>query len=305
MVETTLKVNDMTSGGPTPAQLDPGHTLQFYSDDASLLDPLENSITRAVKAGNAFICVLTRTHAAGLAKLFELRGHDMTIPIEQARYIPLDADKVVSAVMPEGRFEPLHFSELFGREIRKARSAIGPRSSTISLFGEGVAVACARGAHKEVVRWERAVNALSIPHLASVGCGYSTGTFDCYQENSDYNLICGAHSSIMVPAGLTVVLGKEHDSATKIELKQVFDLADRLTQGEMSSNWPTWQSHYRAALLETNQMKLFKRVEVAEAAVLTRIQRFRTAKEKQDERHDLLNAWTGLQLIKKKKLGFV
>jgi hypothetical protein len=297
-------MNHITSLLPIPAHVDPEHTLQFYADDDFLLDGLENSIVHTVKEGNAFICVLTRAHAAGLAKLFELRGHDMTMPIEQARYIPLDADAVVSAVMPEGRFEPVHFSELFGREIARARNAAGSRGNT-TIFGEGVAVAWTRGAHKEVVRWERAADALSNPGIASVGCCYSTGTFDCHQSNADYNMICGAHTSVSLPAGLTVVLGKDHDSATKIELKQVFDLVDRLTKGEMNSNWPIWQSHYRAALLETNQMKLFKRVEVAEAAVLTRIQRFRTAKEKQDERHDLLNAWTGLQIIKKKKLGFV
>jgi hypothetical protein len=298
-------MNHITSLRPIREPVEPEHTLQFYPDDAFLLDGLENSITRAIKGGNAFICVLTKTHAAGLAKLFELRGHDMAIPIEQARYILMDADEVVSAVMPDGKFEKGHFSELFSPALVKAKSAIRPRSSNITFFGEGVAVAWARGAHKEAVRWERAADALSDPSIASVGCCYPTGAFDGHRDNADYNLICGAHTSVSVPAGLTVVLGKEHDPATYLELKQVFDLADRLTQMEMNLNCPAWQTHYRAALLETDQMELFKSVESAEAAVLTRLQRFRTAKNKQDERHDLLNAWTGLQIIKKKKLGFI
>jgi hypothetical protein len=46
-------------------------------------------------------------------------------------------------------------------------------------------------------------------------------------------------------------------------------------------------------------------VETAEAAVLVRLQELPPKAGNLDERHQLMDAWSGLQMIKKWKLGFL
>jgi hypothetical protein len=81
--------------------------------------------------------------------------------------------------------------------------------------------------------------------------------------------------------------------------------AEQLLQRDRSLRYPEWQKFYRAALLETDRDALFKQVETAEAAVLVRIQELPPKAGNLAERHQLMDAWSGLQMIKKWKLGFL
>jgi hypothetical protein len=56
--------------------------------------------------------------------------------------------------------------------------------------------------------------------------------------------------------------------------------------------------------METDRNDLFKKSEIAEAAVLTRLYELQPAIENLAERQQLLLARKGLQIIKKHKLGF-
>jgi PAS domain S-box-containing protein len=80
-------------------------------------------------------------------------------------------------------------------------------------------------------------------------------------------------------------------------------IAERAVQGDTSVEYADWQRHYRAALLETDQNELFKAVEVAESAVLTRLESLPSGTA-ESERHQLLEAWSALQVIKRRRLGF-
>ena len=125
------------------------------------------------------------------------------------------------------------------------------------------------------------------------------------RDNGYFQMICAEHCAAILPAGLPVVSSKERQGLRKAELKQVLMQAERLVQSDTALRYPKWQGHYRAALLETNRNKLFIEVEAAEAAVLTRLQALPPETENLTERHQLTHAWNGLQMIKKRKLGFI
>jgi hypothetical protein len=71
-----------------------------------------------------------------------------------------------------------------------------------------------------------------------------------------------------------------------------------------SFQFPTWQREYNAVLAERDPAGLFKCVEVAEAAILSRRENLRRSENHQDERKLLEAALSQVLLIKKDWLKF-
>jgi len=65
-----------------------------------------------------------------------------------------------------------------------------------------------------------------------------------------------------------------------------------------------WQRAYEAVLHETGTAALFKCIEVAEAAILTRREALLPSTSDQEERRALQDALAHLQFLKKDRLGF-
>jgi len=65
-----------------------------------------------------------------------------------------------------------------------------------------------------------------------------------------------------------------------------------------------WQGEYDAALHEMDTTRLFKCVEVAEAAVLLRLEAIRKDSDHHAEREAIAEALNQLELLKKNRLGF-
>ena len=171
--------------------------------------------------------------------------------------------------------------------------------------GEAVALLWSRGNYDDVLRWERSWNALGQANTVSLRCGYAIRTINLQRDNDYFLMMCAAHSAVSLPAGIPDVSSKQRQEHTKAELKQVLLEAERLVQRDTSLRYPEWQGHYRVALLETDRNRLFKEVEVAEAAVLTRLQALPPETNSRAERAQLMHAWSGLQMIKRRKLGFL
>ncbi len=296
---------DQSSFLSPPPLAPPNHLVQFYSDDDVFLDWLEDSISIAAESGDAAICVLTKLHSARLARQFELHGRDRTVAIEQGRYIELDADEFVSTVMPEGKFEEGRFSAVFNSVVSNTTNAIERKGCRIRVLGEAVALLWARGNYDDVIQWERSCSALVASSAVSICCAYSTRAFNLQQDNDLFQMICAEHSTVTLSAGLPVGSGEEDEAHVRPELKGVLAQAEQLIKSEASLSNFEWQGPYRAALLETDRHKLFKQLEVAEAAVLTRLQALPPQGNHLSERRQLVDAWTGVQMIKKGKLGFL
>ena len=68
--------------------------------------------------------------------------------------------------------------------------------------------------------------------------------------------------------------------------------------------YPDWQREYESALLETDQSTLFTRVEVAEAAILTRRDALERGSNGQTERRAIEDALANLHVLKRDQLHF-
>jgi hypothetical protein len=65
-----------------------------------------------------------------------------------------------------------------------------------------------------------------------------------------------------------------------------------------------WQREYEAALSETDTSALFKCVEIAEAAILTRFDVLESSSDHHSEREAMEQALANLRVIKRERLKF-
>ncbi len=79
----------------------------------------------------------------------------------------------------------------------------------------------------------------------------------------------------------------------------------RSTSSTLTVSIPTWQRDYEAVLSETDPLSLFKRVEVAEAAIRTRCLELEHSLDHHSEREAIEVALRQLARIKKERLKFL
>ncbi|MDQ3228016.1 MAG: helix-turn-helix domain-containing protein, partial [Chloroflexota bacterium] len=77
---------DLLRGAVTPAQ-DVDHTVQFYEDDAVVLNAAAAFIGAGLGAGDVGIVVVTQPHREGIAARLCAAGIDVSSAVAEGRYI--------------------------------------------------------------------------------------------------------------------------------------------------------------------------------------------------------------------------
>jgi hypothetical protein len=287
---------------PPPLFGNPGHEIQFYSDDDLLVDGMHAYLREAVDDGNGAFCVATKQHLEALAIRLKKRGNHMTAATEQGRYVALDVNDVVSAVTIEGRFDEARGSEFFGSIFTNITNSVTLRNPHLVFYGETSAALWALGDIGGALRLEELGNELGRTKSVSMLCPYSTQAFQNPGDTASLRMICREHAAILAPEGF----------APWTEETVPEDLSDRWLAQERQSlesltklDYPAWQGEYRAAVMEVDLTQLFKKVEVAQAAVLTRLHELKRDAEHHSERVELMRAWQVLQTIKRDRLEFL
>jgi DNA-binding NarL/FixJ family response regulator len=115
---------------PTAEKTSHSHELLFFSDDRVLLDSFSGFIAAALKAGNAAIVLVTKSHHEMLHQRLKADGVDVDGAIRQGTYISLDLADTLAKLMVAGLPDPVRFVEDFSGLIdasSKATKAEHPR----------------------------------------------------------------------------------------------------------------------------------------------------------------------------------
>lgn len=283
---------------PLPSFGHPDHNVQFYSDDDFLVDGIEKLLRSAVEKGDGAVCVATEKHLATLAGRFHMRDQGMTAATGQGRYLPLDVAEVLSAVMSDGKVDEARISEILGSAIRRTGATVGGGENRVAVFGEIVARLWSEGKYEDVLRLELVRNQLSRLNRVSMLCAYPIQGFTRPRDDEYLQMICGEHSAVIAPASFPL-LADEPDAGRWLAQER------QLIKSNGGLSYPQWQPQYQAAVLETELTPLFKKVEVAQAVVLTRLHELRARTGHYAERRQLMQSWRILQIIKRDELGFV
>ena len=184
------------SSGFSGNSLHDTHSVQFYDEDAVLLEGLSQFVGDSLGADGSAVVVATRAHREGLTQRLEVRGVDTATAIEQGRYIVLDAAETLSKFMLEGWPDPARFAAVMGDVVARAKEAAGPNGH-LAAFGEMVAILWAQGKFDTAIRLEQLWNELRQTHSFALRCAYPMAGFNREDHGEPFLKICSEHSHVI------------------------------------------------------------------------------------------------------------
>ena len=173
------------------------HSVQFYSDDAFLIDVLSRFMGSAVGAGDAAIVIATPQHRRALAERLAARGLDVERAVEQGRYVALDAAETLLQFMIGDWPDEARFVELIGGVIARAKQAAQTEHGRTALFGEMVALLWDAEKGGAALRLEQLWNQIAQSHSFSLVCAYPLNHFYRQEHGELFQQICAEHSAVI------------------------------------------------------------------------------------------------------------
>jgi PAS domain S-box-containing protein len=213
------------SGGKASAPLrfpDPhdSHTVQFYAEDAVLLDAVSRFLGDTLEAGGAVLVVATAAHRDGITHRLQARGLDPSGAIQSNRLILLDAAETLSKFILEGWPDPLRFANIIGAELARARHAAKSPELPVVVFGEMVALLAVQGKFDTAIRLEQLWNGLARDHNISLRCAYPMSGFNRQDHSEPFLKICSEHSRIIPGESYTALTSEDERLRTISHLQQ-------------------------------------------------------------------------------------
>ncbi len=180
------------------------HSVQFYDDDATLIEVAADFIGTGLSAGDTAIVLATESHRSGVEGRLRERGMDLDSAVAGGRYTAPDAAEMLARVMVSETPDAERYAETVG--VMQAGLDL---SRPIRLFGEMVTLLAAQGNSAAAVQLERLGNELPRRGRISRLCAYHIGDFGADATDA-LSEVCSAHEVVM-PAGSYAQLLTERD----------------------------------------------------------------------------------------------
>lgn len=168
------------------------HVLQIYENDGVFLDALSGFIGGGIKAGECVIIIATQAHLKALENRLISYGISVDTLIDDDRYIPLDAEVVLSQFIKDGWPD----EELFMQTISSLVERGTRRGRRIRAFGEMVALLWAQGLSGATVQLEHLWTKFCTQHEMSLFCAYPKSGFT-QDINVSIANICNCHTKMI------------------------------------------------------------------------------------------------------------
>jgi signal transduction histidine kinase len=214
--EQVINVLEPRAHPPSPR----AHVVQFYSEDAFLLDELSKFIGTALVSGDSAIVIASSQHRDGLAQRLAGRGLDLSRVMQSGRYLPLDAAETLSRFMVDGFPDRERFEECLGELIERAKNAAEGDSSRVAAFGEMVALLWVQGRGEAAIQLEQLWNELGHTRAFKLRCAYPISHFNRQDHAEAFLQICGQHSEVIPGEGYTTLPTEEERRRIISELQQ-------------------------------------------------------------------------------------
>ena len=179
------------------------HAVQFYEDQASLLQKLGELAGSTLGTGGSCVVIASAEHRAALAE--RLREWDIDIARSAAagRFLCLDAQEMLKRFMVSGRPDPLRFAAAIEPVLERARASLRSRDGSVAAFGEMVALLWQEGSYQAALQLEKLWNDLIRKHAFSLLCAYPISCFAGESQQEWFAKVCGEHSQVLAAESYT------------------------------------------------------------------------------------------------------
>jgi DNA-binding NarL/FixJ family response regulator len=171
------------------------HRVQFYSDDAILLESFGRHVAAGLRAGDTGFVVATKSHLDALAHRLRSEGLDLDTAMQQGTYVTLDAATALSNFMIGDLPDPALFSERSKGLAELAESARS-RGHRVVACGETTHILWSEGKIEAAIRAERLWNEVVKTFGLDALCAYS---LDGFQDQDEllFERVCVEHSGFL------------------------------------------------------------------------------------------------------------
>jgi signal transduction histidine kinase/ActR/RegA family two-component response regulator len=212
--------NAATAPAPYVDQDHPGesaHLVQFYEDDAFLIDTMARFIGAGLGSGDAAVIIATEPHRDALDAQLSKHGLDLAAARHTGRYVTLDAARTLATFMRDDWPDATCFIRSVGRIVERA--ADGGRCG-IRAFGEMVSLLWADDKRDAAIRLEQLWNDLAGSTKFSLLCAYPMSAFGDQADAVKLFEICGEHSDVIPAESYSGLVGADARLRRIAELQQ-------------------------------------------------------------------------------------
>lgn len=221
-----------------------GHVVQFYEDEAVLMDGCAKFIGAALGARDAAVVIATRDHREGITSRLRAAGIDTAQARHQTRMVMLDAEETLEKLLAGEGLDPERFEETIGQAIDQARAGAGhPVEARVTAFGEMVAILWSQGKQEAAIELERLWNELGKKRAFSLLCAYPIKGFAHGEDAEPFLQICAQHSGV-IPAETYTNLTEESQRLLQIaSLQQRAEALEAEVAARQKAQAALQQSH--------------------------------------------------------------
>ncbi|HEY6305135.1 MAG TPA: ATP-binding protein [Candidatus Angelobacter sp.] len=177
------------------------HTVQFYEQDRFFLESATRFLAAALGQGTPAILIATEEHRNGVAARLQALGIDVSGARDAERYIELDAEQVLSAVMREGKPDADRSRIAVRDVLARISRACGGKQQPVAVAGEAVSLLSARSEHEAALQLERIWNDMAREYCLTLFCGYVARNFDRAAHADVFWRICAEHTDVLPEEG--------------------------------------------------------------------------------------------------------
>ena len=193
-VSRSLKGHGFTD---TPEERTPHrHEVQFYSDDAVLLETFAHFIATAIKSGQAAIAFVTESHRSGLVSSLKAQGLDVDAATQEGTYIQLDVVDMLSTFMVNDVPDATLFFEVAAGLIETAAKATRQAHHGVVVCGECAPTLWAEGKADAAIRVEQLSDQVGKAFGVDILCGFALSSFHGEEDKHVFQSICAEHSAV-------------------------------------------------------------------------------------------------------------
>jgi orotate phosphoribosyltransferase len=202
--QVLIKTDDLLSGkhGKT------GHFVRFYDDSDTLLDEVASFIERGLRARGRGVVIATGAHTDALRRrLDELAAAEGRAAPPSWDIVWLDAETTLARLMAGGWPDRTRFEYEVGRIVAEACAGGAP----VHVFGDMMALLCARGRYDAALHLERLWNELARKVDFSLFCAYPWGLFPTADVAHVFRQVCTEHNHACADAAAPLPPGQSVD----------------------------------------------------------------------------------------------
>ena len=163
----------------------PQHVVQFYDDEAALIQSVSRYVTDGLDARKSVVLVTSRERQDALFSLLDQHSGDLVV---------LDSERTLGELFEGGKFSARRFDAVIGKVMRGAVSR--SRSHGVRAYGDMVDVLWGCGCLNDALELERSWNDLQAQLPFDLYCAYNVDLFDEFDPEAVASMLC-SHSSVV------------------------------------------------------------------------------------------------------------